>query len=262
MASKGATKRLTKEYKSMVENPPPYIEAHPSERNILEWHYLITGPPDTPYSGGQYHGMLIFPKDYPFKPPEIRMITPNGRFQVNTRLCLSMSDFHPDTWQPAWSVATILTGLLSFMTGDEPTTGSIVTSADAKKRYAQVSLNWNATQNDRFKKEFPEMVIKNLAKVKELNDANEQKKRAAELEAAAKASAATSSLSATGSDGQMGGDADTGLSQEELAKMDPEDRIRYLAAQKPKKINSGRNHAMVYYVLAIAIVLGFFRVVS
>ena len=43
------------------------------------------------------------------------MITPNGRFQINTRLCLSISDFHPDTWNPAWSVATILTGLLSFM---------------------------------------------------------------------------------------------------------------------------------------------------
>ena len=31
------------------------------------------------------------------------------------RLCLSISDYHPDTWNPAWSVSTILTGLLSFM---------------------------------------------------------------------------------------------------------------------------------------------------
>ncbi len=67
------------------------------------------------YLGGYYHGKLIFPRDYPFKPPRIMMITPNGRFKTNTRLCLSISDFHPDTWNPAWSVATILTGLLSFM---------------------------------------------------------------------------------------------------------------------------------------------------
>ncbi len=65
--------------------------------------------------GGFYHGKLLFPSDYPFKPPRIIMITPNGRFQTNRRLCLSISDFHPDTWNPAWSVATILTGLLSFM---------------------------------------------------------------------------------------------------------------------------------------------------
>jgi ubiquitin-protein ligase len=28
---------------------------------------------------------------------------------------LFVSDFHPASWNPAWSVATILTGLLSFM---------------------------------------------------------------------------------------------------------------------------------------------------
>ncbi|KAG5462718.1 MAG: hypothetical protein BJ554DRAFT_3884, partial [Olpidium bornovanus] len=30
----------------------------------------------------------------PFKPPSIRMTTPSGRFQTDTKICLSMSDFH------------------------------------------------------------------------------------------------------------------------------------------------------------------------
>ena len=60
-------------------------------------------------------GKIIFPSDYPFKPPGLKMMTPNGRFKTDYRLCLSMSDYHPDTWNPAWSVSTILTGLLSFM---------------------------------------------------------------------------------------------------------------------------------------------------
>lgn len=113
--------------------------------------------------GGYYHGKLIFPREFPFKPPSIYMITPNGRFKCNTRwewsvsflrwmiiqdlksfrttkllycncacflhrLCLSITDFHPDTWNPAWSVSTILTGLLSFMVEKGPTLGSIETS--------------------------------------------------------------------------------------------------------------------------------------
>ncbi|KAK8078714.1 ubiquitin-conjugating enzyme [Apiospora phragmitis] len=94
MASKAAHKRLTREYKSISQNPPPYIEAHPSDSNILEWHYIITGPEETPYYGGQYWGTLIFPSNYPFAPPAIRMHTPSGRFQPSTRLCLSISDFH------------------------------------------------------------------------------------------------------------------------------------------------------------------------
>ncbi|KAL6940344.1 Ubiquitin-conjugating enzyme E2 6 [Hanseniaspora vineae] len=158
MATIQANKRLTKEYKNIVANPPQYIIARPNEDNILEWHYVISGPPDTPFFGGEYHGTLVFPADYPFKPPAIRMITPNGRFKENTRLCLSMSDFHPDSWNPTWSVSTILTGLLSFMTGDESTTGSIVTSDELKKRLALQSKYYNSRQNTRFKKVFPELV--------------------------------------------------------------------------------------------------------
>lgn len=49
MATRGATKRLSKEYQQMQIDPPEFATAKPSERNILEWHYVITGPPDTPY---------------------------------------------------------------------------------------------------------------------------------------------------------------------------------------------------------------------
>jgi len=35
-------------------------------------------------------------------PPEIRMYTPSGRFEPNKPLCLSMSNYHPETWVPSW----------------------------------------------------------------------------------------------------------------------------------------------------------------
>ncbi|RGB23562.1 ubiquitin-conjugating enzyme/RWD-like protein [Rhizophagus diaphanus] len=143
MATKAAYKRLNKEYITLQKNPPPYLMAKPLESNILEWHYVIRGPPDTPYHNGEYHGVLLFPAEYPFKPPSIRMTTPSGRFQPDTRLCLSMSDFHPSTWNPSWSVATILTGLLSFMTSNEATTGSIKTTDADKRIYASRSHQFN-----------------------------------------------------------------------------------------------------------------------
>lgn len=147
MATPFATKRLTKEYQNIHKNPPPYIIAHPTEENILEWHYIITGPPDTPYKGGQYWGTLLFPADYPFAPPAIRMYTPSGRFQPGVRLCLSISDFHPKSFNPAWEVSTILNGLLSFMTGDEMTTGSVHESDESRRAHAARSRWWNSTGN-------------------------------------------------------------------------------------------------------------------
>ncbi|KNC97150.1 uncharacterized protein SPPG_07540 [Spizellomyces punctatus DAOM BR117] len=162
MASKGAHKRLTKEYIAITKNPPDYIVAKPLESNILEWHYVIRGPPDSPYEGGEYHGKVIFPADYPYKPPAIKMLTPNGRFQTDYRLCLSMSDYHPGTWNPAWSVATILTGLLSFMLEDAPTTGSIKSTLEEKRLYARKSHQWNLN-NGKFKEIFPDLCTPELA---------------------------------------------------------------------------------------------------
>ena len=110
-----AVMRLKKEFKRIQKEPVPNIEAVPLDSNILEWHYVVTGPTGSPYAGGYYHGKLVFPAEYPFKPPSIYMLTPSGRFKPNTRLCLSMSDFHPETWNPMWHVSSILSGLLSFM---------------------------------------------------------------------------------------------------------------------------------------------------
>eukprot|EP01114_Cavostelium_apophysatum_P002504 TRINITY_DN12237_c0_g1_i1.p2 TRINITY_DN12237_c0_g1~~TRINITY_DN12237_c0_g1_i1.p2 ORF type:complete len:125 (-),score=6.00 TRINITY_DN12237_c0_g1_i1:132-506(-) len=109
------TVRLKRELKALMKEPVPNITALPKENNILEWYYIIQGQKGTPYENGVYLGKIVFPTEYPMKPPAIYMITPSGRFQSNKKLCLSMSDFHPETWNPMWSVASILTGLQSFM---------------------------------------------------------------------------------------------------------------------------------------------------
>ncbi|EJD07375.1 UBC-like protein [Fomitiporia mediterranea MF3/22] len=155
MASKAAFKRLTKEYVAMQREPPPFVWAAPDEKNILHWNYIIRGPPDSPYAGGEFYGVVLFPSEYPFKPPGIKMLTPSGRFQPDKKICFSMSDFHPGSWNPAWSVATILTGLLSFMLADEMTTGSITTSDSDKRAYAARSHAWNI-QNKKFREAFPD----------------------------------------------------------------------------------------------------------
>lgn len=139
MASKPCLLRLQKEYQRLNKEPVPNISAEPRPNNILEWHFVINGPASTPYAGGQYHGKLLFPSDYPYKPPAIMMLTPNGRFNTNTRLCLSMSDFHPESWVPAWSVGTILNGVLSFMLESTPTVGSVEKSTAERQQAARAA---------------------------------------------------------------------------------------------------------------------------
>lgn len=154
--NRGAVLRLQQDYKNLKRDPVPYINAEPLPWNILEWHYVITGPENSPYVGGYYHGTLVFTQQYPFKPPSIYMRTPNGRFQTNRRLCLSISDYHPDEWNPAWSVSSILTGLLSFMLESSRALGTVETTKYEKIKFARDSLAFNLNDNN-FKTLFPEM---------------------------------------------------------------------------------------------------------
>jgi len=73
------------------------------------------------------------------------MHTPSGRFQPSSRLCLSISDFHPKSFNPAWEVSTILIGLLSFMTSEDQTTGSVSATKAERKLHAARSRWWNST---------------------------------------------------------------------------------------------------------------------
>eukprot|EP00037_Helgoeca_nana_P029174 m.347082 g.347082 ORF g.347082 m.347082 type:complete len:232 (+) comp27919_c0_seq4:1891-2586(+) len=154
---KSAIMRLQKELKALIKEPESLFRVLPVEENILEWHFCLLPPPGTPYSGGQYHGKLILPADYPFRPPSVMMITPSGRFKTDTRLCLSMSDFHPETWSSSWQIRTVVLGLLSFMMEDEMTAGSITTDTSTKRELAQRSILFNA-QNKNFKELFSDLV--------------------------------------------------------------------------------------------------------
>ncbi|XP_013110543.1 ubiquitin-conjugating enzyme E2 J2 [Stomoxys calcitrans] len=151
-----AVSRMKQDYMRLKRDPLPYITAEPLPNNILEWHYVVKGPEDSPYYGGYYHGTLLFPREFPFKPPSIYMLTPNGRFKTNSRLCLSISDFHPDTWNPTWCVGTILTGLLSFMLENTATLGSIETTKYEKQQLAKKSLAFNL-KNPHFVELFPDI---------------------------------------------------------------------------------------------------------
>ncbi|GAA96288.1 uncharacterized protein L969DRAFT_91735 [Mixia osmundae IAM 14324] len=169
--SKQANKRLQKEYANLAKAPPPFSIARADESNLLDCFFIMRGPPDSPYHGGEYFGVLSFPSDYPFKPPGIKMITPSGRFSPNTKLCTSFSDFHPGSWNPAWSIASILTGLLSFMLSDEITTGS-VRSTDAEKREkARASHDFNRA-NLKFRTIFPEYAEPHIRELPNMGEAD------------------------------------------------------------------------------------------
>ncbi|KAJ0981010.1 hypothetical protein J5N97_009265 [Dioscorea zingiberensis] len=68
------TKILTKVIFSNLQEPVPRVKACHLPSNLLEWHYVLEGSENTPFAGGYNYGTLIFPTEFPFKPPSIRMV--------------------------------------------------------------------------------------------------------------------------------------------------------------------------------------------
>jgi ubiquitin-protein ligase len=129
-----AVARLRKDYMMLCKEPVPLAIACPTGKNILEWRFVIKGIGD--YEGGYYQGKLVFPSEYPWRPPSVIFLTPTGRFEVNKRICLSISDYHPELWTPSWTVGTILTGIVSFFNSEETSTGTVRSTLANRQNFA------------------------------------------------------------------------------------------------------------------------------
>ncbi|XP_063405304.1 ubiquitin-conjugating enzyme E2 J1-like [Mytilus trossulus] len=137
-----AVKRLMKEAQELREPTELYF-TQPLEDNLFEWHFTIRGPENSDFDGGLYHGRIILPPDYPMKPPNVILLTPNGRFETNKKICLSISGHHPESWQPSWSIRTALLAIIGFMpTHGSGAIGSLDYPPEERKKLAKRTLDW------------------------------------------------------------------------------------------------------------------------
>lgn len=144
-------KRLLSEFRALKHQPEPEFVAGPIGDDLFIWHFTIKGPRDTPFEGGIYHGKIVFPQQYPMKPPDIYFLTPNGRFETRKKICLTVTSFHPDSWNPAWDVRTVLTSIIAFLpTKTEGAVGGVEASDAERRKLALQSRNYKCSECDLF----------------------------------------------------------------------------------------------------------------
>jgi ubiquitin-conjugating enzyme E2 J1 len=147
--SSDAVKRImaeVREFAALNSQPGAFFTAAPLETDLFEWHFTVRGPPATAFASGLYHGRILLPPEYPLKAPEIILLTPNGRFEVGTRICLSVTAHHNETWQPSWGVRTILTALVGFMPSKAEGLGALDYNDAERRLLARKSLAFTCTR--------------------------------------------------------------------------------------------------------------------
>jgi ubiquitin-protein ligase len=157
-------KRINGDFmKFNVENPE-HFDVFPNQDNILEIYFLLLGRKDTPYEGGYYVGKIVHSPEYPRKAPDYYIFTPNGRFEINKKICLTNSAYHQADWAPAaWNLITLLEGFSSVFHSDikEDKIGiSHITDTPVSE------LKKLASESVKFNKEKLEKIYSNFPKIK------------------------------------------------------------------------------------------------
>ena len=137
-------KRIQKEFQNMINDPSDDFYANPIKDDMFCWHFTIRGPPDTEFEGGLYHGIIKLPMSYPNRPPSIMFLTPNGRFDVNMDVCLSMTRYHKEEWQAAWTIRSMLEAIIAFfpVKEDHDAIGALDSSVESRKHFAKLSIKY------------------------------------------------------------------------------------------------------------------------
>jgi len=149
-------KRLKKELQMLEnENNISYITACQDKNDMLLFYFLIYGQYDTEYKGGQYIGKIILSKNYPFSPPDFVFLTPNGRFEVNRKICLSITGFHSDEWNPTITISGMLVQLYTVFEKDiDVGLGHIKRTKNERSDLANKSVEFNSTKLSHIYSEF------------------------------------------------------------------------------------------------------------
>ncbi|KAF2086883.1 ubiquitin-protein ligase [Saccharata proteae CBS 121410] len=121
-----AERVLMNEYKALAKEPWTNIDL--VNENIFEWSVaLIVLNPDSAYYGGYFKAKMVFPKTYPYSPPEFKFLRPlyHPNVYPDGRLCISI--LHPpgedemsgelasERWSPAQRVESVLLSILSLL---------------------------------------------------------------------------------------------------------------------------------------------------
>ncbi|TGZ64327.1 hypothetical protein CRM22_006438 [Opisthorchis felineus] len=88
------------------------------DSNMRHWTGYIV-PEEPPYNKGAFKIEIVFPAEYPFKPPKLLFKTPiyHPNIDENGQVCLPI--IQSDNWKPATKIEYILQALVAMLHSPE-----------------------------------------------------------------------------------------------------------------------------------------------
>ncbi|CAL1535184.1 unnamed protein product [Lymnaea stagnalis] len=97
------------------------------DEDLFKWETVIYGPPETLYEGGMFKAHLLFPKEYPHRPPKMKFVSEMWHPNIDQEGNVCISILHEpgddkygyekaaERWLPVHTVETICISVISML---------------------------------------------------------------------------------------------------------------------------------------------------
>jgi ubiquitin-conjugating enzyme E2 D/E len=139
-----AVKRLNKELHEIIRDPLCSCSACPEGSDLFHWSGTIMGPEETPYDGGIFGVDIVFPQDYPFKPPHVHFTTKIYHPNIGSTGDLSLEILR-GRWFPAYTISKVLLSIFALL-GDPNPDDPLVPAIARQYRSDRAAFNRTARE--------------------------------------------------------------------------------------------------------------------
>ncbi|XP_030292260.1 ubiquitin-conjugating enzyme E2 L3a [Sparus aurata] len=113
-------RRLLKELEDMRQNGMRcFKNIQVDESNCMAWQGIIV-PEFPPYDKGAFRIEIIFPAEYPFKPPKVTFKTKIYHPNIDEKGQICLPIISVENWKPATKTCQVIESLVALVTTPEP----------------------------------------------------------------------------------------------------------------------------------------------
>lgn len=151
--------RLTNEMKVLNAERESFYQVVQDPGDMFKFYFMMRGDNESDYNKGHYIGRIELPKDYPKNPGNFFMLTPSGRFKIGSKICLTNSGYHKESWSPMWNLKNMVIAFSSIFLDDSTSGISHIRDSSAnRKRMASESCDYNLKNHAEITKLFTQFI--------------------------------------------------------------------------------------------------------